>query len=318
MSDPHFSHPEKTDALFALRVKNSTLNFRALVLKGVRSFFEKQGFLEVETPCRVPSLAPEAHIDAFLSEGWFLQTSPELCMKRMVAAGYERLFQICRCYRKGERGRRHLPEFTMVEWYAVGWDSFQMMAYCEDLVRFAARETGKGERLSYQGRTIRLEKGWPKMTVAEAFERFASVPLDRALAENRFDEVLSSEVEPHLGLEKPVFLHRYPASLGALARLDPKDPSISLRFELYICGIEICNGFHELADPTEQRRRFEAEITLRVAAGKTVSPMPEKFLEALEKMPDCAGNALGFDRLVMLLADAAAVDDVIAFAPEDL
>ncbi len=288
------------------------------MLQTIRRFFIENDFLEIETPVRVPTLAPEAHIDAMTSEGWFLQTSPELCMKRMLCAGYDRLFQICRCFRKGERGSRHLPEFTILEWYAAGWDYFRLMDQCEDLVRVAAKEAGKGEMIIYQGQIIRLEKPWPKMTVAEVFDRFASISLERALSEGRFEEVLAFEIEPHLGFERPVFLHRYPASLGSLARLDPEDPSVSLRFELYVCGIELCNGFFELTDPVEQRHRFEAEMAQRLEAGKTAYPMPEKFLNDLKWMPECAGNALGFDRLVMLLTDAPSVDAVVAFYPEAL
>lgn len=301
-----------------LRAKKKTLILRAKLLRAVRRFFEREGFLEVETPCRVPTVAPEAHIDAVASEDWFLQTSPELCMKRMLCAGYDRIFQVSRCFRKKERGRRHLPEFTLLEWYAAGWDHFRLMKQTEALVRFCAGAAGKEKTLSYQGRTVCMKGPWPKMTVAGAFDRFASVGLDRALSEGRFEEILTREIEPHLGFERPLFLHGYPAALGSLARLDPEDPSFCLRFELYLCGIELCSGFFELTDPVEQRRRFETETAFRQAAGKSSYPIPEKFLEALQWMPECAGNALGFDRLVMILADAPAVENGVAFPPEHL
>ncbi len=309
---------ERPPLLRRLGEKKEVLRLRACLLTAVRRFFEESGFMEVETPCRVASVAPEAHIDAVASEDWYLHTSPELCMKRMLCAGYQRLFQVCRCFRKGERGRRHLPEFTLVEWYAAGWDHFRLMNHCEDLVRFTAQAAGNKENLRYQGKTLSLEKPWRRMTVAEAFDRFASVSLGRALSEGRFEEILTSEVETHLGFEKPVFLHRYPASQGSLARLDPEDPAVSLRFELYLFGMELCNGFFELTDPSEQRRRFETELALRKTAGKAGIPLPEKFLEAMPWMPMCAGNALGFDRLVMILADVSDIDAVVAFPPESL
>ncbi len=318
MSGSCKSVAERPLHLSRLLAKKETLIMRNRVLEAVRRFFEKDGFMEVETPCRVPAVAPERHIDALVSEGWYLQTSPELCMKQMLCAGYDRIFQICRCFRKGERGRIHLPEFTLLEWYASGWDHFRLMAHTEALLKYAAAGQHKGGTLSYQGHTVDLRKPWPRMTVAEAFDRFAPIPLNRALAEARFEEVLALEVEAHLGFDAPVFLYGYPASRGSLARLDPEDPSVASRFELFICGIELCNGFHELTDPVEQRRRFEKERTAQQRAGKTMSPMPETFLNTMPWMPDCAGNALGLDRLVMLLGDVPTIDSVVAFPPESL
>jgi lysyl-tRNA synthetase class 2 len=315
---PLFSIMEGFPARIRLQAKKETLVLRARLLESVRRFFEQDGFLEVETPCRVPAVAPEAHIDAVASEEWFLQTSPELCMKRMLCAGYDRIFQVCRCFRKGERGQRHLPEFTLVEWYAAGWDHFRLMAQCEALIRFCTYAEGKGNRISYQGNTVGLEQPWLKMTLAEAFERFGPLSLQQALSKGRFEEILTDEIEPHLGFNTPVFLHGYPAALGALARLDPDVPGLAQRFELYICGVELCNGFSELTDPAAQRRRFEKETARRQASGKPGSPMPETFLREMKWMPECAGNALGFDRLVMLMADLPSVDDGVAFPPESL
>ncbi|MFP4348246.1 MAG: EF-P lysine aminoacylase EpmA [Desulfococcaceae bacterium] len=294
------------------------LEQRARILQAVRAFFYARGYLEVDTPIRLPGPAPEAHIDAVASEDWYLQTSPELCMKRLLAAGHPRIFQICKCFRKGERGERHLTEFTLLEWYTAGVEYIHMMAQCEDLIRWAARKAGHGDRLRYGDETIDLCTPWLRMTVREAFERFSPISLDEALAADRFDEIIALEIEPCLEKKKPVFLYDYPAAAGALARLKPSDPTVAERFELYIAGIELCNAFSELIDPQEQRTRFEAELANRRKTGRPVYPLPEKFLEALPHMPEAAGNALGLDRLVMLLTDAPNIDRVVAFPPEAL
>ncbi len=296
----------------------SNLHLRARVIQAIRRFFIDHDYLEVETPCRLPAPAPEAHIDAVAAENWYLHTSPELCVKRLLAAGYPRIFQICRCFRSTERGRRHLPEMTLLEWYSAGHNYLDMMDQCRDLIRCTAKQTGLKDVLVYQGQNIDLEGHWDKMTVAQAFDKFASLSLQAALANNRFDEVTALEIEPHLGHSKPLFLYDYPASSGALARLKPDDRSVAERFELYIGGLELCNAFTELTDSDEQRKRFEKELSLRKRSGKQVYPMPEKFLDSLKFMPEASGNALGIDRLVMLFADTTRIDDVVAFTPEEL
>ena len=296
----------------------SNLHLRATIIRAVRRFFHERDYLEVETPIRVPVIAPEAHIDAEMSGTWFLHTSPELCMKRLLSAGYPRIFQICRCFRAGERGTKHLPEFTLLEWYGAGRDYFDMMAECENLIRAVARWIGIGDALRYQGRRVDLTSPWQRLTAAEAFDRYASEPLEDALLNGRFDETIAFEIEPHLGNEKPVFLYDYPAQKGSLARLKTGNPDVAQRFELYICGLELCNAFSELIDAAEQRRRFERDVQRRAASGHPPYPMPEKFLRALADMPPAAGNALGIDRLVMLFADAVQIDDVVAFTPEEL
>ena len=294
------------------------LRLRSRVIRAVRRFFEADGYLEVETPCRIPAPAPELHIDAPAADGWFLQTSPELCMKRLLAAGCPRIFQICRCFRSGERGRRHLPELTMLEWYTAGNNYLDLMNDCQRLVAAVARELGRGAKLVYQGGEVDLTPPWERLTVAEAFKRYAGISEVQALEEGRFDEIMGLEIEPHLGRARPVFLCDYPAPCAALARLRPDDSGVAERFELYIAGLELCNGFSELTDPAEQRRRFAAEAEARRRAGKAVYPVAEPFLSDLSRMPPAAGNALGIDRLVMLFADAAAIDEVVAFTPETL
>lgn len=294
------------------------LRCRARILSAIRAYFSANGYLEVETPVRIPAPAPEAHIDAVPAGGWFLQTSPELCMKRLLAAGYERIFQICKCFRGEERGRRHLTEFTLLEWYRAGSDYFQMMDETEALIRFVAECAGKGTRLFYRGREIDLKGPWDRMPVADAFDRYAAADMATALETGRFDEAIALEIEPHLGFQRPLFLYDYPEASGALARLKPDDPTVAERFELFIAGLELCNAFSELTDPSVQRRRFEKEEALRRRAGGAPYPSPEPFLAALAHMPPASGNALGVDRLAMLLTDAGAIDEVVAFTPESL
>ena len=293
------------------------LEVRAQALRSVRAFFYEEGYLEVETPVRIPAPAPEEHIDAAESGQWFLHTSPELCMKRLLAAGFEKIYQICHCFRSGERGRRHLPEMTLLEWYTAKADYRDMMAQCERLIRHVVNKSGP-DRLRYRGKTIDLTGPWERLTVADAFARYGSLPVDRALEAGRFDEILGLEIEPALGNDRPVFLYDYPAVCGALARRKASDPKLAERFELYICGLELCNAFSELCDPGEQRARFDKQMARRVAAGKPRYFLPEKFLASMKDMPPAAGNALGIDRLVMLVSDSARIDDVVAFVPEEL
>jgi lysyl-tRNA synthetase class 2 len=294
------------------------LALRATIIRSIRRYFDEDGYLEVETPIRIPAPAPEADIDAQASGSWYLQTSPELCMKRLLAAGFSRIFQICKCFRRHERGSRHLPELTLLEWYTAGADYREMMAQCEALIGAVARQTGIAGVLHYQGKRIELAPPWLRLTVAEAFDRLAPLSMERALSENLFDEMMGLHIAPRLGVDKPVFLCDYPAARGALARRKPSNRGLAERFELYAGGLELCNAFTELTDPEEQRERFEMERESRRQTGKPVYPMPERFLETLGYMPEAAGNALGIDRLVMLFADTAKIDDVVAFTPEEL
>jgi len=295
-----------------------SLDLRARIIQAVRRFFIARDYLEVDTPIRIPAPAPEAHIDAVASEDCYLQTSPELCMKQLLAAGYSRIFQICKCFRNKERGRRHLPELTMLEWYRAGGDYTDLMDDCQDLIGFIAGQTTGKSTLSYQGQSIPLDPPWARMSVDEAFRRYAVMAVEEALAKECFDEVMVNEIEPNLGAAEPLFLCDYPASLGTLARLKPQNPTVAERFELYIAGIELCNGFSELTDPIEQHQRFEAEQEIRKSLHKPVYPLPRKFLASLKDMPAACGNALGLDRLVMIFADTAKIDDVVAFTPEEL
>jgi elongation factor P--(R)-beta-lysine ligase len=303
---------------WGLSRKRDQLAARARIIGEIRRFFNAEGYLEMETPLRIPAPAPESHIDAISSADWFLQTSPELCMKRLLAAGFAKIFQICACWREGERGRFHLPEFTMLEWYRRDAGYFALMDECEALITSVAAALGHNECLRYHDLQISLLAPWERISVAEAFNRYTSCSMDVAIQSNLFDEIMVQEIEPKLGISKPVFIHDYPASRGALARLKQGNPTVSERFELYIGGVELANAFSELTDPSEQRSRFLIEQDTRHSQGKIVYPMPERFLAELHEMPEAAGIALGLDRLVMVLLNASSIDDVVAFTPEDL
>ncbi len=299
---------------WALARKQIKLARRARIVQAIRAFFIERDFLEVETPHLIPVNAPEAHIDAVQAGSGFLHTSPELCMKRLLAAGYPCIYQISRCWRRGERGTRHLPEYTMLEWYRPHCDYHALMDDCEKLLSALAPQG----HLVWQGQTVDLSPPWERITVHEAFERYGSIPLGEALASDRFDEVIALDIEPRLGADKPTILTEYPAEAAALARKKPGHPAVAERFELYILGMELANAFSELTDPAEQRLRFENEEKVRRRGGKTPYPSPEKFLSELATLPEAAGIALGVDRLVMLLSDSKTIDEVVAFTPEEL
>jgi elongation factor P--(R)-beta-lysine ligase len=307
-----------TDGSWPLVRKQAALRRRAGMIRAIRRFFCDRDYLEIETPIRIPAPAPEAHIDAVPSGDWYLQTSPELCMKRLISAGYDRIFQIAKCFRQAERGRLHLPEFTMLEWYCRGSDYQALMRECEALILHVATGFGMADTLSYQGKKIAIAVPWERISVEEAFSRFAPLSMQDALEKDCFDEMMACRIEPCLGNERPVFLYDYPVAHGALARVKEADPALAERFELYMGGVELANAFSELTDEKEQRMRFEKEQRHRREAGKTVYPMPESFLRSLRDMPEAAGIALGVDRLTMLFTDATAIDEVVVFTPENL
>ena len=235
-------------------------------------------------------------------------------MKRLLAAGCSQIFQLCKCFRRHERGDRHLPEMTMLEWYRSAADYRDLMTDCEGLLLALT----PGGVLLQNGQTIDLSPPWPRLTLHAAFQQFAPISLEQALAEDQFEEILVRDIEPRLGQETPVFLCDYPASQASLSRLHPNNPTLAERFELYIGGVELANGFSELTDANEQRLRFQREQEIIAALGRQLGPMPEPFLTDLATMPAAAGIALGVDRLVMLFTGARSIDQVIAFPPEGL
>ena len=298
--------------------RKTALQQRARIIRKTRQFFSDRGYLEVETPHRIPAPAPESHIDAVPSGKWFLHTSPELCMKRMLAAGYEKIFQICRCWREGERGSQHIPEFTLLEWYRVRSDYLALMDECEALIQSLAVEIGLGESVTFRNHNVLLASPWERITVEEAFNRYAKISTKEALKQDLFDEVMVGEIEPRLGTKIPTFIYDYPAERRAMARLRKDDPTVAERFELYLGSMEIANAFSELIDVEEQRKIFHVEGEVRRSLEKPIYPMPEKFLDELENLPPSAGIALGVDRLVMVLLNAKTIDEVVAFTPEEL
>ena len=306
------------DDSFLLAQKKEALHLRARLIQNIRLFLIGHGFLEVETPLRIPAPAPEEHIEAFPSDDWFLQTSPELYMKRLLASGFPLIFQISKCFRAGERGNLHLPEFTMLEWYVAEFDYLQLMSQCEEMIFAVANNMDIVTHCSFRNKKINLAPPWGKITVRESFEKYAPVTLEEALATDKFDETLVAYIEPRLGIDRPIFLYDYPAKLAALAKLKEGNPSLGERFELYIGGVEIANGFSELNDAEEQRRRFEQALQLRAQKNWTQYSMPDKFLNSLTNLPASAGIALGIDRLAMIFANVLQIDDIISFTPEML
>jgi lysyl-tRNA synthetase class 2 len=293
------------------------LKRRAFIYQTIRSFFNGQGFLEVETPIRSPAIAPEKEIIPIESDGWFLSTSPELYMKRLLAAGYDKIYQFSHCFRKGECGIHHNPEFTLLEWYRQNDDYTQMMQETENLFCAVAGALGMGKTLRYQHRSIDLSLPWELLSVADAFTKWAGWDPVADPDVRRFDEDTVLKVIPNLNPLRPTFLLDYPAPMASLARLKPGNSRVAERVELFIGGLELCNAYSELNNQPEQAMRFRQEIEQIGQGQHRITPMPEKFLSAVKYLPECAGNALGIDRLVMLFCDAATIDEVMPFTVDN-
>lgn len=298
--------------------KASRLAKRAEILQKIRVFFITRGYLEIDTPSLIPAPAIEAHLDAIQAGTFFLQTSPEICMKRLLAAGYPRLFQICHCWRDKERGSRHLPEFTMLEWYRADADYNDLMLETVALLTDISAAFCKNGFLYINGSKIAMNGAWNGITVRDAFRIYTSTTMEEALRDDQFDSLMAESIEPNLGLEQPTIIYDYPAERAALARIKDDDPTVAERFEIYLAGIELANAFSELNDAKIQRERFIKEAKVRAARGAPPYPLPESFLAEISTMPRSAGIALGVDRLVMLLTGAATIDEVVAFTPEEL
>lgn len=283
------------------------LEARAQLFGGVRAFFDGRGFLEVSTPAAIAANAPEANIDALEVEGgkWF-RTSPELHMKRLLAAGSGPIYQIAPCARKGERGAVHREEFLLLEWYRPGGDEREILEDAKALVESLARSFWGGEAMRRQGDSkLDARAGaWEVRTVREAFLRAAGWDPVAEWDADRFDLDLVDKVEPSLPKDHPVVLAEYPAAVAALAKKKEGDPRVARRWEMYWGGVELMNTFCELTDPVEQRRRFEEENEARARRGAAPYPIDEAFLDALGRMPPSGGTALGLERLLMLLAGA--------------
>jgi lysyl-tRNA synthetase class 2 len=278
-----------------------------------RAFFTERGFVEVSTPLRVPAPGVDFHVDAIAASGQFLITSPELEMKRLLVGGMPRIFQLARVARADEQGPLHAPEFTMLEWYRAFSGLSDVLDDTEALVRSVVRSLAGEDQVFVLGhRKVNVGKPFERITVREAFARYAGIKDAAKLAardEDRYFELLVSRVEPALAEHaRPVFLTHYPISQAALSRPHPEDPTVAERAELYFGGVELCNAYGELTDPVEQRRRMVEEAKRRKALKRAVYPLDEPFLASLvEGMPPSAGNALGFERLVMVATNRSEI-----------
>lgn len=312
-----------------------SLRVRAEIVGRIRRFFCQRNILEVETPLLSWAGVTDVYIDSI--PAWYsgpgapdghtlyLHTSPEYAMKRLLAAGSGAIYQICKVFRQGERGRRHNPEFTMLEWYRPGWDHHALMAEVEALVREvlpAAIALGESEYISYRDlflRSLDLDPFCAGLEALKATARAHGVnyQVDDPDRDTWLDLLLSHLIEPQLGQGRLTFVYDYPPSQAALARVQQQDPPVAARFELYLNGVELANGFHELTDVAEQRSRFEADLRQRQQLGKPQPPRDEALLSALEAgLPECAGVALGLDRLVMQAVKTRSIDEVISFPIE--
>ena len=336
-----------------LAARRERLAARSRILAAAREFFAASGFVEVETPALQVSPGLEPHLRAFATQlhdardgsVWprYLHTSPEFAMKKLLAGGMTRIWQLAHAFRDGERSATHHPEFAMLEWYRAGASYRELMADCETLLQ-TAQARGGGGQLLWNGKAADARRPFERLSVAEAFARHAGIDLlatapdplcpDAASLgaaaerigiaahpgddwETLFFRVFLERIEPQLGIGAPTILYDYPASMAALSRRKPDDPRLCERFELYVCGLELANAFGELTDPAEQRARFLADQAKKQALYGETYPVDEDFLTALEHgLPECAGISLGFDRLVMLCTGAATIEDVL-WAPVD-
>lgn len=332
--------------------KQEKFFLRARILSLIRDFFSGQNFLEVETPSLVALPGMEPHLDpvrvslpmAVGRRAAYLITSPEYAMKKILAAGFKKIFEICKSFRGGEAmDDLHNPEFTILEWYRANADYNDIMEDVERLIVYIARHLSKKSsakskiknlKINYQGQRIDLAPPWPRLKVKDAFWKYAGVDLDKALtrkslaraAKNKgysvskddifddiFFKIFLSEIEPRLGKERPVILYDWPTQMAALSRRKKSDQRYAERFEVYIGGLELGNAFSELTDPTEQRERLVEERKLRKKLGKKIYDIDEDFIRALGEMPMSGGIAMGVDRIVMLFTNAKSIDEVLFF-----
>lgn len=327
-----------------------TFRLREKIIDKIREFFKNEGFLEVQTPILCPALIPESYLEVFETElkdklgikkRAFLSPSPELWLKRLLAAGSGNIFEITKSFRNTDiGGHQHNPEFTMLEWYRTDCDYRATMEDCEKLIRFIG-----GNKPYWSYRTdkiykIDVSKPFERVTVAEAFERYAGVKKEVLLDPEQFNNLAIEQynnsslandyetafslfyvdkIEPNLGWGQPTIIYDYPAQFAPLAKTSKEDSRIKERFELYLAGVEIADAYNELTDPIEQKKRFEEEIESRKKTGKTGHKVDWGFIEALEEgLPNCSGVALGIDRLLMVLADKKDINEVILFGGEEI
>ena len=332
--------PFRGDSAALCAETQGQLRQRAEIIAGIRRFFDEQGFVEVETPVLVSQPGMEPHLKAFQTtydaRPFYLHTSPEYAMKRLLAAGFERIYQICKVFRHEPAGRMHSPEFSMLEWYRAYADYTDIMVDVENLIAQLATDLNGEPVIRTARHTVDLTPPWQRLTVRDALFHYAGITADAHLetdafirqahakghatvGENdspdiAFFKVFLDGVERHLGTQKPAILCDYPAPMAALAKRKASAPDVAERFEVYIAGVELGNAFTELNDPDEQRQRLLEEAAQRLRDGNPAYPIDEHFLAALEYgMPPSGGIALGVDRLVMLLTGASSIQEVVAF-----
>lgn len=308
------------------------LQARAAIARAIRDHFHALGFIEVEPPLRVYAPGGETHLEAVNADGCFLHTSPEFAMKRILSQGYDKIFYLGKVWRAGDSGLAHAEEFTMLEWYRAHAPYQVVQADCLALLSRAAEVTG-ARAFSFRDRRWQPGSAVQRWTMADAFMRFAGIDLlqditsQEAMAQHcrrlgigvqdndtpadLYSKLLSLKVEVGIADKGAVILDEYPSQEAALAQRKPSDPRVAERFELFVCGLELANGYGELTDPIEQRARLEATLLERKQRGRTPWPIDEGFLEALAGMPPASGVALGFDRLVMLATGAGRINDVL-------
>ena len=289
---------------------------RSRITKSIRDFFHSNDYMEIESPIRLSCPALEDYIDAVPSgktygERMYLRTSPELHLKRFLAeseGAADKVFQIGSCFRLGEIGTQHQEEFTMLEWYRLNADYRDILNEMQQMIRRIVRDLDID--VMFRSEQIHIQEDWEVLTVEEAFDKFADISAESAIAQDCFEEVLTEQVEPNLGKAKPTFLIDYPASMAALAKLSESNPNVCERWELYIGGLELANCYSELTDEVEQLRRFEKTAELRENDNREVYPIDEAFMKALPKLPNCGGVALGLDRLCMVLTNSETIEEV--------
>lgn len=300
----------------ANKIKNCLL-LRAKILTKIRGFFAKRGVIEVETPLLLPTTNPAPYLNSFNCNDLYLQTSPEFAMKRLLAAGSRDIYQICKAFRKEELGRLHNPEFTILEWYRINFDHHDLMDEVDELLIYILNSP-KAKRYTYEEICEKVLKINPHKVTLKKLQQLAK---ENSLLITNLDNdpttwlqlLFTHLVEPTLNSERPFFIYDFPAPQAELAKVRQEKTKIASRFEVYYQGIELANGFHELSDPTEQRRRFNGYLDKRKKLNLPSIPIDEKLLAVLPKLPNCSGVALGLDRLLLLAAKARSLDDVLCF-----
>lgn len=299
-----------------------TLQLRADIIQRIRAFFVARQILEVDTPLRCHTSVTDPYIESINADGYYLQTSPEYAMKRLLAAGSGSIFQICKAFRQDEMGRLHNSEFTMIEWYRVGFDQLALMAEVDELLQHILH-TAPAEKITYKDLykqyfdiDITTVTNAQLQHIAKAHGIQLNDPdVDR---DTWLNILMTHCIEPVIGQEKPCMIYNFPASQAALARINADDPTTAARFEVYFKGMELANGFHELQHAEEQRQRFIANNEKRRANQQKTLPLDELFLSALHAgLPDCSGVALGIDRLIMLALNKPSLGEVLTFSIEN-